>query len=720
MTQAFDAILPGKPAPLGASYDGEGVNFAVFSESARTIDVCLFEATGRRQIRRVGMIGKTGSVFHVYLHGLGPGALYGFRARGTYRPRSGQTFNPARLLVDPYARALFGRVDWQAPLHAYALAEDGAPSSRRDARDDARGVPKGIVFDDHFDWQGDRRPDIPWRDSVVYEVQVKGFTQCHPEVPAELRGTYSGVASEAAIWHLKSLGVTAVELLPIHAHADSEHLYRHGLTNYWGYDSLAFFAPDARYSSRGDRGAQVDEFKEMVRTLHRHGIEVLLDVVYNHTCEGGAHGPMLSLKGLDNSTYYRLMPGDPQSYVNFTGTGNTLNTWHPQALKLVMDSLRYWVEDMHVDGFRFDLAPVLARTEEAYERLSPFLQAVHQDPVLSQVKLIAEPWDIGPGGYQVGGFPAGWSEWNGKYRDAVRHFWRADEGFTHEVAYRLSGSSDLYNTPGRQPHAGINFVTAHDGFTLHDLVSYNEKHNAANGEGNRDGADDNLSWNCGVEGPANDPAVLILRERQKRNFMATLLLSQGVPMLLGGDELSRTQGGNNNAYCQDNEVSWFDWDLDDRQRGFLEFTRRLLDLRRRHPSLRRGGFFQGRPADGSKLKDVTWLRDDGSEMTDETWFTPWNRSLGMLLDGETSDLDAEARPITDDVILVLLNAFFEPVRFTLPPTKHGDRWRFVFDTARPQAAEGLESYGANEVYTLEARSMIMLSCSNEGTPQASY
>jgi glycogen operon protein len=487
--------------------------------------------------------------------------------------------------------------------------------------------------------------------------------------------------------------------------------------NYWGYDTLGFFAPDARFSSRGDRGAQVDEFKEMVRTLHRNGIEVILDVVYNHTAEGDHLGPTLSLRGLDNPTYYRLVPNDLQRYVDVTGTGNTVNAWHPQTLRLIMDSLRYWVEDMHVDGFRFDLASTLARTQHAYDPLSPFLQAVYQDPVLSKVKLIAEPWDTGADGYQVGGFPAGWSEWNGKYRDGVRRFWRADEGFTHELAYRLSGSSDLYNTIGRQPSASINFVTAHDGFTLHDLVSYNEKHNAANAEGNRDGSEINISWNCGVEGPTNDPSILLLRERQKRNFIATLLLSQGVPMLLGGDELSRTQRGNNNAYCQDNEVSWLDWDVDDRGQAFLEFTKRMLALRRRHPGFRRRHFFQGKPIRGSSLKDVTWLRDDGTEMTDAVWLTPWNRSIGMLLDGETYEVDAQSEPITDDVLLILLNAFFEPVRFTLPATKVGDAWRFVFDTARPQAAEESEEYAAKAVYTLEARSMIMLRCRN-GEPPA--
>jgi glycogen operon protein len=711
MTQAIDAIFPGTPAPLGAHYDGAGVNFAVYSETARSIDLCLFDAAGRRQVRRIKMIGQTGSVFHVYMRGLEPGTLYGFRARGTYRPRSGHLFNPSKLLVDPYARALAGMVDWRAPLHTDVLGADGL-SGRREAHDDAAGVPKCIVVSDHFDWQDDRPPAIPWRDTVIYEVHVKGFTQCHPELPPELRGTYSGLASEPAIRHLKALGMTAVELLPVHAHADSEHLYRNRLVNYWGYDTLGFFAPEARYSSRGDRGGQVGEFKEMVRTLHRNGIEVLLDVVYNHTCEGNEHGPMLSLKGLDNATYYRLDPQDLQRYVDVTGTGNTLNTWHPQTLRLVMDSLRYWVEEMHVDGFRFDLASTLARTEHAYERLSPFLQAVHQDPVLSRVKLIAEPWDTGEGGYQVSGFPAGWSEWNGKYRDAVRHFWRADEGFTHEVAYRLSGSSDLYNTTGRMPDASINFVTAHDGFTLHDLVSYNEKHNAANAENNRDGTDDNITWNCGIEGPTNDPAVLLLRERQKRNFIATLLLSHGVPMLLGGDELSRTQRGNNNAYCQDNEVSWFDWDLDGRKQAFLDFTKRMTDLRRRHPGLRRQHFFHGRPVRGSTLKDLTWLRDDGTEMTDAVWFTPWNRCIGMLLDGETDEIDCEAAPITDDVILVLLNAFFEPVRFRLPATKTGDRWRFVFDTARPQILEETEAYLTGEVYTLEARSMTMLCCRN--------
>jgi glycogen operon protein len=711
MTEQLEAILPGKPYPLGAHFDGNGVNFAVYSQRARSIEVCLFDEAGRRQVRRVKMIGRTGHVWHTYLQGVEPGTLYGLRARGTYRPHAGHRFNPAKLLVDPYARALTGAVDWQAPLLGYVIGEDGQPG-KRDARDDAWGVPKGIVLDGSFDWQGDRRLDTPWEETVVYEAHVKGFTACHPEVPEDLRGTYAGLATEPAIRHLESLGVTAVELLPVHAFADSLHLYRHGLVNYWGYDTLNFFAPEARYSSRGDRGGQVTEFKEMVRTLHQHGIEVLLDVVYNHTFEGNHLGPTVSLRGLDNETYYRLEPHDRSNYIDYTGTGNSLDARHPAALRLVMDSLRYWVEEMHVDGFRFDLAVTLGREEHHMNRRAAFFNALSQDPVLSRVKLIAEPWDAGEGGYQVGAFPNGWQEWNGKYRDSVRRFWRGDESHAPDMAYRLTGSSDLYNHDGRSPVASINFVTAHDGFTLHDLVSFNEKHNEANAEGNRDGITDNLSWNCGVEGETDDPAILALRERQKRNLLATMLISQGVPMLLGGDELGRTQRGNNNAYCQDNEVSWFDWRLDGPQERFLDFTRRLLDVRRRHPGLRRRQFFTGKPVGGSPLRDVTWLREDGNEMTHEAWSTSWVRCFGMLLDGTTNEIDEDGRLVSDDVLLVLLNAYAEPLPFRLPRTKHSDRWQLVFDTARPEVGEDAESFLGRSSYHLGGRSIAMLRCAN--------
>lgn len=706
-----DAIRPGKPFPLGAHAEREGVNFAVYSETAKGMEVCLFDPSGRRQVHRINITAKTGYVWHVFLEGVKPGQLYGFRARGLYRPHAGKPFNASKLLVDPYARALRGKVDWQAPLLGYIPGQDGLPE-KREPRDSAHGVPKSIVMQQDFDWQGDRRLDIPWQDTVIYEVHVKGFTRGHPDVPPELRGTYAGLASEPAIRHLKELGVTAVELLPVHAFADSQTLVKHGLVNYWGYDTLNFFAPEARYASRGDRGDQVTEFKEMVRTLHQNGLEVILDVVYNHTAEGNHLGPTLSLRGLDNTTYYHLDGHDASRNVDYTGTGNSVDATHPEALKLIMNSLRYWVEEMHVDGFRFDLAVTLARDPQAMNRLSPFFDTIHQDPVLSRIKLIAEPWDVGPGGYQVGNFPPLWSEWNDKFRDSVRSFWRGDESHASNLAYRLTGSSDLYNTEGRTPHASINFVVAHDGFTLQDLVSYNEKHNEANGEENRDGTNVNLSWNCGVEGETEVPGIIELRERQKRNLMATLLISQGVPMICGGDELSRTQRGNNNAYCQDNEVSWFDWNLGEREQAFLEFTRRLIRVRQAHPSLRRQHFFQGAPVPGSKLKDVAWYRPDGQEMTHDEWFNAWTRCLGVQLDGDLHEVDAHGRSVQDDVLLVLLNAFADPLDFTLPATKHGDAWHLVFDTASPELDEDATTLSPAAAYRLEGRSLVVLRSRN--------
>jgi glycogen operon protein len=706
--------LPGQPFPLGSHWDGDGVNFAVYSEAAESMFVCLFDPVSRAEVDRVPLTQKDGHVWHNYLPGLKPGQLYGLRAGGPHRPLEGLRFNVNKLLVDPYARCIVGDIDWTAPVWGFDPGASDADLSF-DPRDDAHGVPKCLVIDDTFEWQHDRHPYTPWHRSVIYEVHVKGATIRHPEVPLPLRGTYRGLASEPMLRHLKRLGVTAVELLPVHSHLDAKFLRDHGLTNYWGYDSLNFFAPDARYSSRGDRGGQVTDFKEMVRTFHQNGIEVILDVVYNHTVEANHLGPTLSLRGLDNQTYYRLKPGEERYYVDYTGTGNTLNVRHRQSLTLIMDSLRYWVQEMHVDGFRFDLAASLARELHEVSKLSSFFDTIHQDPVISQVKLIAEPWDVGEGGYQVGNFPVLWTEWNGKYRDAVRRFWRGDESHAREMAYRLTGSSDLYDRDGRHPHASINFVTAHDGFTLQDLVGYSHKHNEANGENNQDGMDENLSWNFGIEGPTDDPAIIERRERQKRSLMATLLLSQGVPMICGGDELSRTQHGNNNAYAQDNEISWFDWELDDRRGRFLSFVVRLLRERQSHPSLQRRSFFLGRPLRGSEIKDVTWLRTDGQEMDDIEWSTVWLRCFGMRLDGSLNDVDDLGEPLNDDVLLLLLNADESDIDFTLPAPKQEAPWLMVLDTARPEVMADTEKYASGKAYRLAARSLALLRTPN-GSP----
>src|SRR5690606_1680254 len=566
-------ILPGRRDPLGATYDGNGVNFALFSLNATRVELCLFSA-GRRpaEKERIPLPEVTGHVWHGYLKGIRPGQLYGYRVDGPYEPGSGLRFNPNKLLIDPYARALYGEVDWSQPVFSYPLGHPDEDLAF-DEGDDAPGVPKGVVIANDFDWEGDRPPRTPWHRTIIYETHVRGLTMRHPDVPRRLRGTYAGLASPHILDYLTSLGVTAVELLPVHAFPDDSYLLEKGLRNYWGYNTINFFAPQARYASAKRRGEEVREFKEMVKALHRAGLEVSLDVVYNHTAEGNHLGPTLSFKGIDNPAYYRLVEDDPRYYMDYTGTGNSLNAQSPEVLKLIMDSLRYWVQEMHVDGFRFDLASALARELHDVDRLGSFFDVIHQEPVLADVKLIAEPWDVGPGGYQVGNFPVIWTEWNGKYREATRAYWQGESGVMGELGYRLTGSSDLYSEDGRQPYASINFITAHDGFTLADLVSYNEKHNEANGEDNRDGHNDNLSWNCGVEGPTDDPEINALRARQQRNLLATLLLSQGVPMILGGDEIGRTQQGNNNAYCQDNEISWYDWDLDDRRRELLEFTR---------------------------------------------------------------------------------------------------------------------------------------------------
>jgi isoamylase len=662
---------------------GNGVNFAIFSEHATGIELCLFdnmEAT--EENLRIPVTERTDQIWHVFLPDVGPGQLYGFRVAGPYDPEHGLRFNSSKLLLDPYAKAIAGEVIWADEMFGYAVG-DKKEDLTQDFRDDAWGVPKSVVIDTGFDWQGDRRPGVPLHNSVIYEVHVKGFSKLWQEVPERLRGTYAALGSPAAIDYLKKLGVTAVDLLPVHAHIDDKILVDRGLTNYWGYNTIGFFAPHAQYSSSGQTGAQVSEFKSMVRNLHAAGIEVILDVVYNHTAEGNHLGPTLCFRGIDNLAYYRVHPENPRLYLDFTGTGNTFNLLHPHTLQLVMDSLRYWVLEMHVDGFRFDLAVSLARNHGGFNKLHPFFEIIQQDPVLSRVKLIAEPWDVGEGGYQVGNFPAPWSEWNGKYRDAARGFWKGDEGRTGEMGYRLTGSPDLYYHNGRRPSASINFVTSHDGFTLNDLVSYNEKHNELNGDGNNDGDNNNLSWNCGVEGQTDDPQINALRERQRRNFQATLFLSQGVPMLLGGDEWGRTQKGNNNAYCQDNEISWFDWRHDEKQKQFLEFTRKLIWFREAHPVFRRPKFFQGRRIRGSEIRDVMWFNPGGSEMSDEEWASPFVRCVGMLLSGDTVDVvNFEDEPIRDDTFLLLMNAHYEAIPFVLPGQENLE-WQLILDTIDP-------------------------------------
>ena len=700
-------VLPGRPYPLGAMYDGRGVNFAIYSEDATEVEVCLFAGAGSDVHERVRLREATGFVRHGYIGGVEPGQVYAYLVKGPYEPEKGLRFNASKLLLDPYARAVVGSVDWSGPVFGYRIGDSRADLSYSD-EDDVRAVPKGVVIDESFDWGDDAPPDTPLHESVIYEAHVKGFTMRHPGVPEALRGTYAGLAHPAAIDHLTMLGITAVELLPVHEFVDESHLIEKGLVNYWGYNSLGFFAPAARYAHAGDPGAQVREFKAMVRALHRAGIEVILDVVYNHTAEGSELGPTLNFRGIDNRTYYKLVPDQPRYYMNYTGTGNSLNAQHPQVLKLIMDSLRYWVTQMHVDGFRFDLASTLAREQHHVTRLSSFFDAIHQDPVLSRVKLIAEPWDIGEGGYQVGNFPILWAEWNDRYRDTVRRYWRGDSGAMAELGYRLTGSSDLYQDDGRHPFASINFVAAHDGFTLHDLVSYEHKHNEANGEGNRDGTDHNLSANYGTEGPTTDAGISAVRERQKRNLIATLFLSQGVPMLTAGDEMGRTQGGNNNAYAQDNEISWLDWDLDDSRRAQLEFTRRVIALRARHPVLRRRRFYQGRRIRGSDVRDLTWLRPDGEPMTDAEWGAGWNRAMGVMLAGEAlGEVDESGSLVVDDTLLLLLNAHTQPVNFRLP-AHNGGSWETLIDSSKSERVETRSSHGAGSVVTLSERSLLLL------------
>ena len=695
-------VWPGNNYPLGAFYDGAGTNFSIFSEIADRVELCLFDEGGTET--KFDLPEVTSFCWHGYLPNVGPGQRYGFRVHGPWKPEEGHRCNPAKLLLDPYARAVEGQVRWNEAVFAYSFDNPDGPSNDIDS---AAFMPKCVVTTPYFDWGNDRHPRTQWHETIIYEVHVKGFSINHPEVPAELRGTYAGLGHPKAIDYFTRLGVTAIELMPVHQFIQDSHLLERGLRNYWGYNSVGFLAPHDEYSAAGKNGQQVQEFKQMVKALHEAGIEVILDVVYNHTAEGNHLGPMLSLRGIDNAAYYRLMADDRRHYMDYTGTGNSLNMRHPHVLQLIMDSLRYWIVEMHVDGFRFDLASTLARELHDVDRLSAFFDIIQQDPVISQVKLIAEPWDIGEGGYQVGQFPPLWLEWNGKYRDCVRDYWRGEDQTLGEFAYRFTGSSDLYEMTGRKPYASINFVTAHDGFTLKDLVSYNEKHNEANGEESRDGESHNRSWNCGAEGTTEHPEVNKLRDRQKRNFLATLFLSQGIPMLLGGDEIGRSQNGNNNGYCQDNEISWFDWESADKD--LLEFTRRLIQLRKEHPVFHRRRWFQGRPIHGVQVTDIGWFTPDGSEMTQEDWNGGFAKALGIFLNGEgIQSPDARGERVVDESFYVLFDAHHEPLRFTLPKRDWGDEWVVALDTARSTPEEEQGRHKAGDEVSVESRSLKVL------------
>ena len=701
---AVDTLWPGRPDPMGASWDGLGVNFALFSESAERVELCLFDASGRHEIKRLALREQTDHVWHGYLPQARPGLLYGYRVHGRYRPKDGLRCNGNKLLIDPYARQIVGSLRWHDALFGYRFGHADLDLSF-DRRDSAPYMPRCKVIEPAFTWGDDRAPNVPWSDTVIYELHVRGFTQRHPGVLPELRGTIGGLACARVIEYLQRLGVTTVELLPTHAFIDERRLIDRGLSNYWGYNTIGYFAPHQRYLASG----KVNEFKTMVRALHAAGLEVVLDVVYNHTAEGDALGPTLAFRGIDNSSYYRLMPSDARHYQDFSGCGNTLNMRHPRVLQMLMDSLRYWINEMHVDGFRFDLASALARDLHTVDRLSAFFEMLRQDPVVSRAKLIAEPWDLGNGGYQVGNFPPGWTEWNDKYRDTMRAYWKGDGGLIGEFAQRLTGSSDLYNRSSRRPHASINFITAHDGLTLLDLVSYEHKHNEANGEDNRDGHDHNLSSNHGVEGPTDDPAVLALRARQQRNFIATLLLSQGVPMLLAGDEIARTQQGNNNAYCQDNETSWLDWSLDDTKRSLLDFTRHLIALRAAHPVFRRRDFFQGRPLIGADVRDVIWLQPDGAEMTVQIWQHDQARALAVFLAGDgLNDVDARGRGLRDDSFVMFFNASGESVQFTLPAVLTRGPADLLFDTAEADGAWQDRPFDTGAAFTLSGHALALV------------
>ena len=701
------SVYPGHPYPLGATWDGEGVNFALFADNAEGVDLCFFTSPqDETESVKIRLKERTHHVWHVYVPGIKPGQLYGYRVYGPFEPEEGHRFNSNKLLIDPYAKAISGTIQWHDSLFGYEVGHPDEDLSFSHT-DSAPYVPKSVVIDPAFDWEGDKAPNIPYHRSIIYETHVKGFTKLHPDIPEEIRGTYAALAHPVSINYLKELGITAVELMPVHHFVTDRHLVENNLTNYWGYNTIGFFAPDVRFSSRGILGEQVVEFKKMVKEMHKAGIEVILDVVYNHTGEGNQMGPTLSFRGIDNASYYRLVEDDQRFYMDYTGTGNTLNAMLPNVLRLIMDSLRYWILEMHVDGFRFDLASALARELHDVGQLSSFFSIIHQDPVISQVKLIAEPWDIGEGGYQVGKFPPGWAEWNGMYRDCIRDYWRGADSMLAEFAERFTGSSDLYRDDYRTPTASINFVTAHDGFPLHDLVSYNEKHNLANGENNMDGESHNRSWNCGVEGPTDDPMVLEWRKRQKRNFLTTLFLSQGVPMIVAGDEISRTQGGNNNAYCQDNEISWLNWQ--DADQELLSFTRKLIHLRKKHPIFRRRRWFQGLPVRGIGLEDIAWFLPYGTEMSEEHWNQDFAKSLAVFLNGRSLRTPGpKGERIVDDSFYVIFNASELILDYTLPPEKYGTQWTKVLDTSEDRVDEENGTYEAGETIKVEGRSVVLL------------
>jgi glycogen operon protein len=701
-------VYPGGPYPLGATWDGEGVNFALYAENASAVELCLFEGMhATRESERIRLKERSHHIWHCYLPEAKPGQLYGYRVYGPYEPQKGQRFNPNKVLIDPYAKAISGVIHWHDSLFGYELGHPDADLSFS-TTDSAPYIPKSVVVDPNFDWEGDQPPKVPYHKTIIYETHVKGFTYLHPDIPEEIRGTYAAIAHPATIKYLKELGITAIELMPVHQFVNDRILMDKGLSNYWGYNTIGFFAPDVRYSASGTLGQQVGEFKTMVKELHKAGIEVILDVVYNHTGEGNHMGPTLSLRGIDNAEYYRLT-SDKRFYMDYTGTGNTLNAMVPNVLRLIMDSLRYWILDMHVDGFRFDLASTLARELHEVDRLGSFFDIIHQDPVISQVKLIAEPWDIGEGGYQVGKFPPGWAEWNGKYRDCIRDFWRGANSMLAEFALRLTGSPDLYFNEYRHPFASINFVTAHDGFTLNDLVSYNEKHNLANGEDNRDGEDHNRSWNCGAEGETADVKIKALRDRQKRNFMATLFLSQGVPMIVAGDEMGRTQWGNNNAYCQDNEISWIDWVNGDKE--LLAFTQKLIHFYKEHPAFSRRRWFKGRPIKGIGVEDIAWFLPNGTEMTEENWTNDFAKSLAVYLNGRgLRSTGSKGEMILDDNFYLIFNAYHGPLHYKLPVARYGGSWTMVLNTATDLLSEEGVPYSlvGEDSIIIEGHSVVVL------------
>ncbi len=693
-------ISEGHPFPLGATWDGLGVNFALFSAHATKVELCLFDSTGETELERIVLPEYTDEIWHGYLPDAHPGQIYGYRVYGPYEPSAGHRFNPNKLLIDPYAKQLVGKLKWSESLFGYTIGHKDADLSF-DKRDSAKFVPKSKVIDPAFTWGERPNVRVPWDSTIIYEAHVRGTSMRHPSVAENLRGTYAGLMNPDLLQHIKKLGVSTIELLPVHGFVDDKHLLEKGMNNYWGYNSIAFFAPHAAYSASG----HINEFKEMVAHLHDAGLEVILDVVYNHTAEGNELGPTLSMRGIDNASYYRLLPSDKRHYINDSGTGNTLDLSHPCVLQMVTDSLRYWATEMRVDGFRFDLATILGRYADGFDERHSFLVACRQDPVLSKTKLIAEPWDCGPGGYQVGGFPPGWVEWNDRYRDTVRGFWRGDEGQVAELASRLTASGDLFNQRGRRPFASVNFITAHDGFTLRDVVSYDHKHNDANGEDNRDGSDNNISWNHGAEGPTDDPEIRSLRLRQMRNMLGTLLLSQGTPMIVAGDEFSRTQGGNNNVYCQDNEIGWVDWNLDEEGKSLLDFTRRVISLRKAFPILRRGRFLVGQYNEELGVKDVTWLSPCGNEMTPEQWEDPHARCLGMLMDGRAQPTGIR-RKGADATLLLILNSHSDVVNFTLPEVAGGTGWTCLLDSNRPED-HSKESFEFDAEFTVTGRSLLL-------------